>query len=418
MEVSLNKINKIPEKIGVYLFKDKNKKVLYIGKSINLKKRINDHLKSKSLKIQKLIKETEWIEIIKLNSEVEALLKEAELIKKFDPPYNTLLRDDSRYFYIIFTEEDYPKILVTHQPEKFKTKFKLGPFTEGSSLKTILKIIRREIPFCTCLKKHQSSCLNSLIGLCYGWCCKKNEQGDQLYYQENLMKIKEILEGNFQKLKINLLNKLEKYLNNNDLLKAEKIKKEILALNKLINHQGLISEDDQKNEYLKASKVLKDLLLLDKLPLTIEAYDISHWAGSDKVGISALFKEGKYLSKSLKVFKIKFTPKPNDPQMIYEVLYRRLRHKEWTLPDIILIDGGRAQFNAAFKALIDHNLENYVKIISIAKPTENLFYDKNKKPINLNKLPFEFKKLIKFIDKKVHLLAINYHRQLRNKKLK
>jgi excinuclease ABC subunit C len=202
------------------------------------------------------------------------------------------------------------------------------------------------------------------------------------------------------------------------LKKAEKNKKEILALNKLINHQGLINEDDQKNEYLKASKVLKDLLLLDKLPLTIEAYDISHWAGSDKVGISALFKEGKYLSKSLKVFKIKFTPKPNDPQMIYEVLYRRLRHKEWTLPDIILIDGGRAQFNAAFKALIDHNLENYVKIISIAKPTENLFYDKNKKPINLNKLPFEFKKLIKFIDKKVHLLAINYHRQLRNKKLK
>ncbi|GIW66365.1 MAG: UvrABC system protein C [Candidatus Parcubacteria bacterium] len=408
------KIDKIPEKVGVYIFKDSKGKILYIGKSVNLKKRINQHLRSQSLKIRKLLSETKKIEFLELNSEVEAILKEAYLIKKFDPPFNILLRDDTNYFYIIFTKEDYPKVIITHQPQKYKTIKIIGPFTEGSSLKTILKIIRKEIPFCTCFKKHKSNCLNSLIGMCYGWCCKENEKGNIKLYKKNIKKIINILKGNFKKLKIELLEKLERAIEKNDLEEATKIKKEIIALNKLISHQNLIKENTITNYYLKASKELKNLLNLNKLPTAIEAYDISHWAGNYKVGICALFNEGEYIKNSLKRFRIKFTKDINDPQMIYEVIKRRLNHKEWKLPDIILIDGGRAQYNYALRALKEFRLENYVKIISIAKPSQNIFYGENKY-ININNLPKELGNLIKNIDKKTHRLTINYHRRIRNK---
>lgn len=416
--MKIEEIEKLPEKIGIYIFKDKNNKVIYIGKSVNIKKRIKQHFKSQSLKIIKLINETQSIEVLELNSEVEAILKEAELIKKFDPPYNNILKDDTRYFYIVFTNDQYQKILITHQPQKYHPLTVIGPFVEGSSLKTILKIIRKEIPFCTCLKKHKSSCLNSLIGLCYGWCCKENEKGDVNLYNQNINRIKEILRGNFKKLKIKLLNKLENLINEERIEEANKVKKEIIALNKLINHTGLIQETDTVQDYLKASKELKNLLNLNKLPTIIEAYDISHWAGKEKVGICAVFKDGEYLKNSLKKFIIKLTKRPNDPQMIYEVLSRRLRHKEWIFPDVILIDGGKAQFNYALKAIKNQNLENYVKIISIAKPTEKIFYQENKKPIDLNKLSPELQRLIKFIDKKTHQLVIAYHRRRREKLVK
>ncbi|MCS7183951.1 MAG: GIY-YIG nuclease family protein [Patescibacteria group bacterium] len=407
-------ISQIPEKTGIYIFKDKNKRLLYVGKSVNLKKRIIQHLKSNSLKIKELLTEADSLEILKLDSEVEAILKEAELIKKFDPPYNILLRDDTQYFYLVITKNLYPKLVISHQPQKYKSLKILGPFTEGKSLRTILKILRKEIPFCTCLKNHKSSCLNSLIGLCYGWCCKENEKGNPDLYKKNILKIIKILKGNFKKLKIYLLEKLENLIRENKLEEASKIKKEITALKKLISHKDLIEEQKEIFNYFKASKDLKNLLSLNNFPSLIEAYDISHWTGEYKVGVCAVFLEGKYLKKSLKKFRIKFNQTANDPQMIYEVLHRRLKHHEWQLPDIILIDGGRAQFNFALKALKEFNLENYVKIISIAKPKEEIFFDKNRKAVKINNLSPELGKLIKFIDKKTHQLAINYHRRLRN----
>lgn len=406
-------INKIPEKIGVYLLKDKNNKVIYVGKSVNLKKRIKQHLESKSLKTKKLLEETKSIEILELNSEVEAILKEAELIKKFDPTYNTILKDDTYYFYLVFTKEKYPKIIITHQPKKYNFSTIIGPFIEGSSIKTILKIIRKEIPFCTCLKQHKNSCLNSLIGLCYGWCCKQNKEGNFKIYQENINKIKNILRGNIKKIKIKLLNKLEDLIEENKIEEANRLKKEIIALNKLITYRGLIQETNKSDNYLKISKELKDLLKLDKLPSLIEGYDISHWSGNNKVGICVIFKNGNY--DSLKKFRIKFTSQPNDPKMIYEILTRRLKHRDWPLPEIIFIDGGKAQFNYALKAVKENKLENYVKIISIAKPTEKIFYDEKSEPLELKKFPIELQKFIKFIDKKTHQLVINYHRRLREK---
>ncbi len=410
-------LKQIPNKIGVYIFKDKNGDVLYVGKAVNIRERIKNHLKSSNPKIIELIKNSETLEYLILESEAEALLKEAELIKKFDPPFNQLLRDDTQYFFVGFTKEKYPKVFITHQPQKYNAEY-IGPFTEGSSLKKILRIIRKEIPFCTCLKKHYGNCLNSSLGLCYGWCCKEDEIGDERLYSKNIKKIKKILKGDLRKLKKELLDELEKAIINDELEKANRIKKEVQAINKILEHTNLIKELETEEEKLNRIKILKELQLLlkmNKLPNFIEVYDISHFSGNYKVGIRVVFKEGEYSPKDLRKFKIKTVIKPNDPKMIYEVLKRRFKHLDWGIPDLILIDGGKPQLSFAIKALKETNYYNNVKIISIAKPRMVLYYDINKNPISLKDLPFSLANFIKLLDKITHRKVINYHRKIREK---
>ncbi len=413
-------LKNIPTKKGVYLFKDKKGNVLYVGKAVNLKERIRQHFRSKNPKIQKLLETASDIEYIVLDSEAEALLKEAELIKKFDPLFNQLLRDDTQYFYVGFTKEIYPKIFVTHQPHKYTAEF-IGPFTEGQALKKILKIIRQEIPFCTCLKPHLSTCLNAHLGLCYGWCCKKNEIGDKDLYSENIRKIKEILSGNLKTIKKKLLKELKNFLLKDEIEKASRIKNQIIAINKILEQTNLIksfNKEEEKINILKVLKDLKDLLHLDKIPYFIEAYDISHHSGKEKVGIRVVFKEGKYDKSNLRKFRIKTIIKPDDPRMIYEVLKRRFNHPEWGTPDLILIDGGKTQLKFAIEALKEAGVEDKIKVIAYAKPNQLLFYNLQKDPLKLEDLPYNLRSFIKSIDKIAHRAVIKYHRQLKERKLK
>lgn len=417
--ISKNILEKIPHKIGVYMFKNKQGEILYIGKAVDLKERIKQHLKSTNPKIQELIKSAEDVEIILLDSEAEALLKEAELIKKFDPLFNQLLRDDSQYFFVGFTKEIYPKVFVTHQPQKYNAEF-IGPFTEGSALKKILHIIRKEIPFCTCFKPHISTCLNANLGLCYGWCCKEKEKGDPNLYNQNIKKIKQILKGNLKEIKKKLLKELKKLVEKDEIEKAVKIQKQIIAINKILNQTNLIKTLSTEEERLNKIKILKDLkilLNLEKIPHLIEAYDISHYSGDYKVGVRVLIKDGEYDKSGLRKFRIKTVLKPDDPRMIYEVLKRRFKHLEWGLPDLILVDGGKIQLKFALKALEETGFTGKIKIISFAKPKNLLYYHLNKQPISLENLPYNLKSFIKLIDKIAHRAVIKYHRKLREKKL-
>lgn len=406
-------IKEIPNKIGVYIFKDENKKILYVGKAIDLRTRIKQHLRSKNWKIKDLMEKVKYIEFLTLDSEAEALLKEAELIKKLNPEYNYLLKDDTQYFYVCFTKEKYPKIFITHQPQKYNCDY-IGPFTEGSAIRKILKSIREVIPYCTCLKEHSYNCINSMLGFCYGWCCKKNEKGDEKLYKKNIKKIKTILTGDLKKLKERLLEKLENAIKENNLDLGLKIKKEISAINKIISHTNLIKESPYTFN-IRTLRKLKELLGLKKTPYLIEAYDIAHFAGTYKVGVRILFRDGKYDKSELRRFKIKTVTNPDDPRMIYEVLNRRLKHKEWCTPDLILIDGGLNQFNQALKSLEENNLDKYIKIISLSKPKSLIYYSKYKKPIPIEKIPKDLRNFIKLINKKAHSEVLKYHRKLREK---
>lgn len=411
-------INNIPDSPGVYLFKDKNNKVLYIGKAKNLKNRIKQYFHNNSLKIKKLLETAKTIETIETPNEISAIFKESDLIKKLDPPFNHLLRDDSHYFYIIFTKEELPKIFITHQPAKFKTQKIIGPFFEGSLLKKILNLIRKDIPFCTCKDKHLRLCLNAQLQLCFGWCCLKNtvlSEKQKTIYKENLKLIEKFFTQNFKSLKKTILLTMKKLISKNQIEKANQLKQLFLTIEKLEMNQELIKEDNIfiEHENKKILFELKKILNLDKYPHLIEVCDISHFAGKEKVGVLISFLDGIYQPHLTKKFKIKTTKKADDPRMIYEVITRRLQHKEWVLPDLFLIDGGKIQLKFVEKAIQDSNLN--IKVIAFAKPLQEIHFNNSK--LALKNYPL-IKNFILALDQKAHQIVLKYHQKLRESSIR
>ncbi len=414
----INKIKKAPDRPGVYFFKDRQNKILYIGKAKNLKSRLKYYLKPTNLKVQSLIKAASKLEWLITDSEAEAILKESELIKTYDPPFNHLLRDDTNFFYIIFTTDIFPKIIITHQPQKFSYQKIIGPFVEGSSLRRILKILRPSLKFCTCKKEHQGNCLNSSLDLCFGVCCKKDSQFDQNLlniYKHNLELLEQILLGNFKKLKKDILDKIKFYLKENKIQQARDLKNTYESIKKIESQVHLIKEENVEEE-IRLRKVLielKRLLRLKEIPKRIEAYDISHLAGKYKVGIMVTFINGKYIPSLKRKFRIKTILTADDPRMIYEVISRRLKHKEWGLPDIILVDGGKVQRKFAEKAVKETNLP--IEVISFAKPREEIYYKNNYPPLKISQQSTDFQNFIRSLDKAAHKNVLKYHKDLREK---
>jgi len=411
-------IKEIPEKPGVYIFKDKEGKAIYIGKAKNLRKRISSYFKSSSLKVKELLNLAENLEILPLNSEAEAILKESDLIKKLNPYFNQLLRDDTNYFYVVFTKEKFPRVYVTHRPDNFKTYKVFGPFTEGKAIKNLLQKIRKKIPFCSCKENHLRECLNFSLGLCFGFCCLKGKEVSQKEiksYFENLKLIERILSGNLKDLKKEILEEMEKSLKEDNLISAKKLFEIYSSIKKIEEEIEIIGQDSLylENKRRKALLELKEKLNLKEIPKIIEAYDISHLYGNFKVGMMISFYEGFLKIQKIRKFRIKTVVKPDDPRMIYEIIKRRLKHKEWGLPHLILIDGGKIQLKFALMSIKEAGLEEKIKVISFAKPKEEIYFDLQKKPISLKDFSSETANFLRLLDLKVHQFVLKYHKKLR-----
>jgi excinuclease ABC subunit C len=375
----IKKIKSSPKTPGVYIFY-KNKEVLYIGKAVNLCNRLKNYLRITDLKTKLLHQETTNIKWLELSSPIEALIKESSLIKTLKPKLNVYWQDDKNHFFVSFTKDDFPKVKITHQP---KDQRALGPFTDGKALRLVLKIIRRHFPYCTCRENHLRICLNSQIDNCFGFCCQKKNiitVEQKKIYNQSLKTIKDILNGK----KKNLLKRITR-------------DSDLWAIDNILSH----------SEFLNDSKWQR-----------IECYDISNLSGKEAVGAMTVLKNdaGHWQSeiREFRKFKIKNSPTQDDPRMIAEILTRRLNHPEWSYPDLIVIDGGITQYNAAQKAL--DKTKTAIKLISFAKP--------QKKILGLSKLTTADKKIIKELKeeriieriiKQTHNYAINYHRQLRDK---
>ena len=380
-------INKLPKTFGVYAFK-KGAKFFYVGKAANIKERVKQH--------KDLLGLAKEIGYIKTNSEIEALILEAKLIKKIQPKYNVLWRDDKNYFYVAITKESFPRVFITHQLKIKNCKLKIdfiGPFIEGTSLKRALTYLRRTFPYYTSKSHPKGSCLWCHLKLCPGPDPVKPE------YQKNIKSLVFVLKGNSRKV----LNDLERRMKKSSLLqeyeKAAKIRDKITSLERVINPQ--------------------------QIPGRAEAYDVSNIQGEEAAGSMVTFINGRPAKNFYRKFKIKIAGKPNDVAMIKEILSRRLKHAEWPYPDLILIDGGKAQLNAALRA-INLAKPSYrlglakfgnIRIMSIAKKKNELFIEGRKKPVLLKTLPREMFNLILQLRDEAHRFAISYHRKLRKKRL-
>lgn len=413
-------LQKLPKKTGVYCFSDKRDKKLYIGKATNIQDRVKNHFQQPGFKDYLFLDKVKKIGYIKTNSEIEALILEAHLIKKYQPKYNILWRDDKNYFYVGITKEDFPRIFITHQTKfkvrslKFKVKF-VGPFVDGKALKQTLKILRKVFPYRTCKTLPKRPCLWYQLGRCPAPCLLKPvEKKMKRGCQENAKNIMKILQGRKTSVLKNLKREMKKAAKIQDFEKAAKMRNQINALEKILAHAKIFEPKLEYRKWETIEKELKRLLKTKRGISRIEAYDVSNIQGRLATGAMITFVKGLPDKNFYRKFKIKISGKPNDIAMLKEILSRRLQHPEWGKPDLILIDGGRAQLSAAQSTI--NNQQLTIPVIALAKK-RNKLYTKNKRPILLKNLPREIFNLILQLRDEAHRFAISYHRKLRKKEL-
>lgn len=547
-------LKNLPDSPGVYVMKDENGEIIYIGKAVSLKNRVRQYFqnsKNQHPKVRAMVSQIKEFEYILTDNELEALILECNLIKKHKPKYNILLKDDKHYPYIKVTlNEEYPRVLMVRKLEKDGAKY-FGPFTDVSAVKETLMLIKKLFKIRTCNRNVSFGievgrpCLNYHIGLCLAPC--KGDVKRETYMQmiEGIIKL---LNGKHEEIIKELEDKMLKASENLEFERAAEYRDQINAIRKIQQKQKIISsvlEDEDviafardengtclqmfyirggkllgsKNFYFKdaddidellsqfivqyytseeyiprdivlqrdipeisiiesylskqkGSKVkirvpkkgdkldlvemakknaeaalnqvkakiikerqktfgaleeLKAILGLEKLPIRIEAYDISNISGVDMVGSMVVFENGREAKKEYRRFKIKNVKGQNDYDALEEVLRRRFyryfeeiknkdnpKNKFNKLPDLILMDGGIGQVNVALKVLEEFGLN--IEVAGMVKDekhkTRALVF--NGDEISILKDSNSFKLIYK-IQEEVHRFAIEYHRSLRTK---
>lgn len=411
------KANKLPDYPGVYFFLNKNKKILYIGRATSLRDRVKSYF-SKDLnetrgpQVVDMVEKAHKIEFKKTDSVLEAIILEADLIKKFQPAHNTREKDDKSFNCVVVTDEDFPQILVIRKRDidfinlktnnhKLKTIF--GPFTSGTHLKDALKIIRRIFPYrdgkCTPLSG--KPCFNRQIGLCPGVCTgeiSKSEYGSVI----------KNIELFFSGKKTQILKKLEKEMSafskKLEFEKADKIKKTIFAL-KHIQDISLINDGVSHSENLESYR--------------IEAYDVAHISGTDVVGVMVVVEDGFPKKSDYRKFKIRgdfgslsgVQSGNNESASLKEIITRRLAHNEWPKPSLIVADGNDVQKSVIEEALKIKSLE-----ISVVAVTKNERH-RPEKILGNSVLIAKYEKAILLANSEAHRFAISFHRRRREKRL-
>lgn len=425
-----------PHRAGVYLFSH-GKKILYVGKAANLKKRLASYFrKNLSPKIRELMNEVDNLKWIETESEIDALIKEAELIKKYHPKYNILMRDDKNYFYVGITKEKFPKIFITHQLfQKFQhSAFRIrnsvkyiGPFTSGVAIKSVLKLLRKIFPYCTCNQLHKRPCLNAEIGRCQGYCCIQPVKHSKILenvrmlktqneYQKNINNIIAVLQGRKKGLTLKLRQSMKGASKKQEFERAAKIRDQIFGLENIFLHGKFLEVKPTAGgsiyAWRKIEQNLRGLLKIKNYISRVEGYDISNISGKEATGSMVVFTDGKPTKNEYKKFKIKTVNQISDVDMLKEVLKRRFKHSEWQMPDLILIDGGKPQLNAA-KTALGGSAGNGAFVTSLAKREEELYIENRQWPVKLSDLPQETAFFLQRVRDESHRFAKKYHHKLR-----
>jgi len=409
------KISQAPLSSGVYLMKDAQGNILYVGKAISLRKRVQSYFRKTREKFSKtdlLVRHIRDIEFILTASEAEALLLEASLIKKYQPKYNVDLRDDKTYPFIQITKETFPLISVVRPsfkkgerpPLSKRSPRYFGPYVDATLIREALNIIRKVFHFRSCDSLPKKVCLDYHLGLCDGPCEGKISAAD---YKKIIRHVSLILEGRKDELYLSLKKEMEEASRHQKYEQAAKIRDQIRAI-------GALYSGTKDINYYKEAEQLKQVLNLSRLPERIEAFDISNIMGEQAVGSLVSFLNGKPDKSQYRRFRIRDVSGIDDFKMIGEIVrrrYRRLKEEGLTFPDLIIIDGGKGQLSSAYKELQDLGVQ--IPLISIAKKQEQIFLPQKRFPVvfRLDSLGLQ---LIQRVRDEAHRFAISYHRTLRS----
>lgn len=374
------KLKELPRSPGVYFHKSKNGEIIYVGKAAVLKNRVRQYFQSsrtfdvKTLALVREIHDTDWIET---ESEIDALFLESEMVKRYMPRYNILLRDDkSQLFVRIDMKSDWPYVCFTRNPSDDGAEY-FGPFYNGYALKKAIRHLRQVYPHFTKLPAKQTSRLDEDLGLSP----KRSDSPEA--YKQNLKKLISYIKGN----RVALMNELETAMKqaakSHEFEKAAEYRNKYNAMREL---QRRVMFGDR--EFLDISKDkaladLKDLFALDAAPSRIEGFDISHMGGTEVVASMVVFTNGASNRAEYRKFKTRIE-RNDDTANMRETIHRRFSPKNiasWGLPSLVLVDGGKGQLGSALDAVEERGVQ--VPIIGIAKREEEIIIDRNRSNIGL-----------------------------------
>ncbi|MCM3027392.1 excinuclease ABC subunit UvrC [Bacillus safensis] len=525
------KLSVLPDQPGCYLMKDRQNTIIYVGKAKVLKNRVRSYFTgSHDAKTQRLVSEIEDFEYIVTSSNIEALILELNLIKKYDPKYNVMLKDDKTYPFIKITNERHPKLIVTRNVKKDKGKY-FGPYPNVQAARETKKLLDRLYPLRKCATLPDRVCLYYHLGQCLAPCVYDiSEETNKQLVDE----ITRFLNGGHQQIKKELTEKMQEAAENLEFERAKELRDQIAYIDSTMEkqkmtmsdlsdrdvfayaydkgwmcvqvffiRQGKLIERDvslfpmyqdpeeefltfmgqfyEKNNHFLPKEILvpdsvdqemieqlletnvhqpkkgkkKDLLLLAHqnakialkekfslierdeertigavkqlgdalniyIPYRIEAFDNSNIQGADPVSAMVVFQDGKPYKKEYRKYKIKTVSGPDDYASMREVIrrrYTRVLKDELPLPDLILIDGGKGQINAAIDVL-ENELNLSVPVAGLVKDekhrTSNLMMGDTLEIVALERNSQAFY-LLQRIQDEVHRFAISFHRQLRGK---
>jgi len=432
------KINNLTTNPGTYKFLNSKGEVIYVGKAKNLRNRVKSYFLtnleagSKTYALVSRVCDVEYIEVL---SEFEALILEAELIKRFRPKYNISLKDDKSYIYIVIRNEKVdikgkkvrvPKILTVRKQDLEKRDVYFGPYPDGSTAKYIVKTIRKIIPFRDCSSSKYARyhklgrpCLYGHLRLCSAPCTDNiSLEG----YKEDIRRVKKLLSGKSAQIVNTLKREMEKAAKKEDFEKAanyrdivqkfDYIRQSFKTAGKYLENPYLVDDIIAKS----LDELVKNITIVKSLPSRIECYDISNISGKEAVGSMVVTTDGRINKSEYRRFKIKFKTQPDDFEMMSEVLGRRFNNN-WPKPDLIVLDGGKGQVSVGLDALREKNID--VPVIGLAKRFETIVYknEGNFIEVNLSKNN-EGLKLLQRLRNEAHRFAQKYHHQLRLRKLK
>lgn len=531
-------LQSLPGKPGVYQYFDKHEKILYVGKAKDLKKRVSSYFTKThdSAKVRVMVGKIEDIRVIEVETELDALLLENNLIKEHQPRYNILLRDDKTYPWLCIKKEPFPRIFSTRNRVQDGSEY-FGPYASGKVLKNMLDLIRHLYPIRTCslnLSKANIEagkfkvCLEYHIGNCLGPCEGFQSESD---YLRNIDLVRSIVKGNLKGVRTDLVTEMQRMANEMAFEQAQKVKEKLDLLDKYQARSTVVSPTIQDAEvfsvysdvqsgfvnYLKivdgaliqsynielrkrldesdeellrlgmveigsifperskeiyssialetvwkdtklhvpqrgekkelidlslrnarafrmeqvkqlqitdpdrhVNRIMKQMqedLRLPEAPVHIECFDNSNIQGSHPVAACVVFKNAKPAKKEYRHFNIKTVEGPNDFASMEEVIerrYSRLMNEGASLPQLIVVDGGKGQLSSAVKSLEKLGLRGKISIIGIAKRLEEIYYPEDSVPLYLDKRS-ETLKVIQQLRNEAHRFGITHHRSKRSK---
>ena len=410
-EALKQKLTKLPASPGVYFHKNTSGEIIYVGKAAVLKNRVRQYFQKtqKDPKTEALVREiydTDWIVV---DTEMDALFLESEMIKRYMPKWNILLRDDKTVSYVRITMNDeVPYISFTRTPMDDKAKY-IGPFYGKVAVEKALRTMRRIFPYYVkpyTGKKTLDTDLGLTPGIEVGRCTPKD-------YKRNLRKLIRYLEGGRDRLIRELEKTMHEEASKGNYELAAEARDQLFGLKELRKKIVFSDKEFMDISSDKALLQLQLLLGLDKPPRRIEGYDISHQSGENTVGSMVVFINGVSDRAEYRKFKVR-TSRNDDLKSMTEVITRRLKHKEWEYPDLIILDGGILQFNAISPLLESYN----IRVIGRDKSGDH----SRNAPVKLVtpeliELPHDshISRLIARIDEEAHRFAITYHSLLKRK---